>query len=85
MKIIQEHLCKLLQTIPTSKMLQFPLCLDALFVCLDALFGHLSKAQIKQVQDVSQKVTLHRPYSITKATDGLFINIMEIAPDSLVR
>ena len=26
----------------------------------------LSKAQINQVQDVSQKVTLHRPNSITK-------------------
>ena len=32
----------------------------------------LSKAQINQVQDVSQKVTLHRPNSITKAMDGLF-------------
>ena len=32
----------------------------------------LSKAQINQVQDVSQKVTLLRPNSVTKAMDGLF-------------
>ena len=32
----------------------------------------LSKVQMNQVQDVSQKVTLHRSYSITKAMDGLF-------------
>ena len=31
-----------------------------------------SKAQIIKVQDVSQKVTLHRPNLITKAMDGLF-------------
>ena len=32
----------------------------------------LSKAQINQVQDVSQKVIMHCPYSIAKAMDGLF-------------
>ena len=32
----------------------------------------LSKAQINPVQDVSQKITLHRPNSITKGMDGLF-------------
>ena len=32
----------------------------------------LSKSQINQVQDVSQKVALHRPNSITKAMDGFF-------------
>ena len=32
----------------------------------------LSKAQINQVQDVSQKVTLYRLNSISKAMDGLF-------------
>ena len=31
MKSIQEHLRQLLQTVPTSKMLQVPLCMDALF------------------------------------------------------
>ena len=31
MKIIQEHLRQLLQTVPPSKMLQVPLYLDALF------------------------------------------------------
>ena len=31
MKIIQEHLRQLLQTVPTSKMLQVPLCVDAIF------------------------------------------------------
>ena len=65
MKIIQEHLRQLLQTIPTSKMLQVHLCFDA-------LFGHFKQAQINQVQDVSQKVTFHRPTSVTKAMDGLF-------------
>ena len=35
--------------------------------CRFLLFEHLSKAQINQVQDVSQKVMLHRPNSITKA------------------
>ena len=44
----------------------------------------LSKAQINQVQDVDQKITLHHPNLITKAMDGL-LNIMEIAPDWLVR
>ena len=34
----------------------------------------LSKAQINQVQDVDQKVTLHRPNSIIKVMDGLFKN-----------
>ena len=32
----------------------------------------LSKAQINQVKDVSQKDTLHRPNSIAKSMDGLF-------------
>ena len=31
----------------------------------------LSKAQTNQVQDASQKVTLHRANSITKAMNGL--------------
>ena len=44
----------------------------------------LSKAQINQVQDVSQKVTLHRPNTITKRWMTCS-NIMEIAPDSLMR
>ena len=65
MKSIQEHLRQLLQMVSTSKMLQDPLCLDA-------LFEHFKQAQINQVQDVSQKVTLHRPNSIPKAMDGLF-------------
>ena len=60
----KEHLRQLLQTVSPSKMLAIPLCLDA-------LFGHFKQAQINQVQDASQKVTLHRPNSITKA-DGLF-------------
>ena len=58
-------------------MLQVPLCLDAsLYI--------LRKAQINQVQDVSQKVTLHRTSSIIKAMAYSNI-IIEIAPDSLVR
>ena len=35
----------------------------------------LSKAQINQVQDVHQKLTLHRPNSITKAMDGLIVKV----------
>ena len=31
MKSIQEHLLQLLQMVPTSYLLQAPLCLDALF------------------------------------------------------
>ena len=58
---IQEYLRRLLQTVSPSKMLPITLCLDA-------LFGHFA---INQVQDASQKVTLHRPNSITKAIDGL--------------
>ena len=46
-------------------MLQVPLCLDA-------LFEYFKQSENKQVQDVSQKCTLHRPNSITKAMDGLF-------------
>ena len=61
-KSIQEHLRQRLQTVPTSYMLQFPL--HSLKI--------LRKAQINQVQDVSQKVTMRRPYSITKAMDALF-------------
>ena len=49
-------------------MLQVPLCLDA-------LFEHFSKAQINQVQDVSQKVTLNHPNLIIKAMDGWFTYI----------
>ena len=40
-------------------------------LCLDALFEHF-KQSANKVQDVSQKVTLNRPNSITKAMDGLF-------------
>ena len=40
----------------------------------------LSKAQMNKVKDVSQNVTLHRPYSLNKATmDGL---LKYMAPDS---
>ena len=66
MKSIQEHLSQLLQTDPTSMMLQVALCFDVLFLNI------LSKAQINQIQDNSQKITLHRPNLITKAMDGLF-------------
>ena len=48
MKSIHKHLRQLLQMVPTSWMLQVPLCLDA-------LFEHLSRAQINQVQDISQQ------------------------------
>ena len=65
MKSNHEYLPKLLQTVPTSKMLQ-------VILCLDALFEHFKQSQINQVQDVSQKVTLYRPNLITKAMDGLF-------------
>ena len=69
MKSIQEHLRQLLQTVPAFKMLQVPLCLDA-------LFEHLRQSANKPIQDVSQKVTLHLPNSITKGMDGLFKYIM---------
>ena len=46
-------------------MLQAPLCLDA-------LFDYYKQSANKLSQDVSQKCTLHRPNSITKAMDGLF-------------
>ena len=58
MKSIQEHLRQLLQTVPTFEMLRQSLCIDTLL----KLF---SKAQINQVEDVSQKLTLHRPNSLT--------------------
>ena len=35
-------------------------------------YAALSKAQVNQVQNVSQKLTLHRPNSIIKAMDVLF-------------
>ena len=47
--------------------------------------GILSKAQINQVIDASQKVKLHRPNSITKAMDGLFKYNGNRAKYSLVR
>ena len=64
-KSIQEHLSQLLQTVPTSKMLQVPLCLDALFELL-------KQSVNKPSLDVSQKFALHRPNSTPKAMYGLF-------------
>ena len=58
MKSVQEHLRQLLQMVPTSKMLQLTLCIDA-------LFNILSKVQINHVHDVSQKFTLLSPNSFT--------------------
>ena len=52
MKSIQEHLLQLLQMVPASKMLQVPLYIDA-------LFEHFSNAQLNQVHNISQNVTLH--------------------------
>ena len=65
MKSIQEHLRQLLQMVRTSQMLQVPLCLDA-------LFEHFMQSTNEPSQRCSQKVTLHRPYSITKSMDDLF-------------
>ena len=65
MKKIQEHLRHLLQTIPTSKMLQLHRYIDARFVILN-------QVQIKHVKDVGQNVTLYRPNSLNKAMDDLF-------------
>ena len=73
MKSIHEYLRQLLQRVPTSKMLQVPLCLDA-------PFEHFEQSANKPVKDVSQKVILHRPNSLMACS-----NIIEIAPDSLVR
>ena len=62
MKRIQELLCHFLQMVITSKMLQLPLCIDALFERLQ---------QSAKIQNVSPKVALHRPNSFTKAMEGL--------------
>ena len=51
--------------VPKSKMLQ-------LAVRIDALFEHLSKAQINKDKYVRQKATLFHPESLTKAMDGFF-------------
>ena len=48
-KSIQERLRQLLKTVPTSKMLQVSLCLDA-------LFEHFKQSANKPTLDVSQKV-----------------------------
>ena len=61
-----------------TKMLQLPVGIDVAF----EPFSNL-KAQINQVQDVSQKVTLHRPNSLTRWMANS--NKLEIAPDSHVR
>ena len=50
MKSIHEYLRQHFQTVQTSKVLQVPLCLDA-------LFEHFKESSNKS----SQKVTLHRP------------------------
>ena len=39
---------------------------------IDAILSILTKAQVNLVKYVSQKVTLHRSTSLTKAMDGLF-------------
>ena len=47
---------------------------------------YLSKAQIQQVKDVNQNVTLYRHNSLVKAMYYMACsNILEIAPDSHVR
>ena len=43
-----------------------------------------SKAQIDQIKDVSQNVTLHRPNHLIKRWMA-YSNIMDTVPDSLVR
>ena len=73
MKCIQEHLSQLLQAVTPSKML-------AIFLCLDALFGHFKQSANRQSPRCQSKSTLHRAYSITKVMDGCS-NIMEIAPN----
>ena len=65
MKINQEHLRQLLQTVPTSKMLQVPLCLDA-------LFEHFKQSTNKQSPRCQSKSYIAPPNSISKAMDGLF-------------
>ena len=47
---------------PTSKMLHLSLCIGA-------LFEHFSKAQLNEIQNVSQKVTLHCPYLLPMAVN----------------
>ena len=65
MKSIQGHLRQHLQWVPTSNVLHLPLYIGA-------LLNNLSKKQINQVQDVSHKVTLLLPNSLTQEMDGLF-------------
>ena len=69
MKSVQEYIRQLLQTVPTSKMLQVPLCLDA-------LFEHFKQSANKTKSKMSVKklhcTALIQLLSITKAMDGLF-------------
>ena len=73
MKIIQEHLRQLLQTVLTSKMMQIPLCLDALFEHFKTKF----KMSVKKLQCTALIILLKRWMACS--------SIMEIGPHSLVR
>ena len=64
MENIQEHLRQLLQTFPTSWMLQ-------IHMCIDAPFEHVKEGAITQVEVVSHEVTLHRPNSLINSIYGL--------------
>ena len=75
MKSIQEHLANF------SKRFQHPRCCSYLCAQMHSL-NIFSKAQINQVQDVSQKLhCTHRPYSLKRWMPCS--NIIEAGPDSL--
>ena len=77
MKIIQEHLRQLL-TVPTPKMLQVPLCLDALFEHFKQSANKPSlKMSVKKLHCTALMQLLKRWMACS--------NIMEIAPHSLMR
>ena len=76
MKSIEEHLRQLLQTDPTSKMLQVPLCLDVLFEHFKQSTYAKSKMSVKKLRCTALIQLLKRWMACS--------NIIEITPDSLV-
>ena len=74
--LYQEHLHQLLQTIPISKMLQFPLCIDE-------LFEHFKQSTNKSRSKMSvKKLLCTAPIHLLKRWMHCS-NITEIAPNSL--
>ena len=65
MKVVKKNNCQLLQTVPTSGLLQLSLSPDA-------IFENFKQSANKLSQMCQSKSYIACPNSLTKAVDGLF-------------